>query len=274
MAAGNLKKAVKYDPNGFNSSYTAGYMAMVLWGSLSENDKDLFLNKLKYVLRLKPWHQTYIYPQVWDETRDGTLLIRITPDTVRSNEMLYRFIVNNRDLCLKYRKEQELAMLDCMLRKDPEVLEKRENDKKEEIERILRYSSLATDSIEPGEWKGTAGNSKRAYSRGRMYWTGTMYAPVYIPKGVVSLEIDAKGEEACGVWPYMVVEIDGEEVGGTFVGSAEWKKYIFETRSLKEGTGVIGISFINDASEPEKQKDRNLYVGAAKITKIGQEDDE
>ena len=95
-----------------------------------------------------------------------------------------------------------------------------------------------------------------------------------MPKGGVSLAIDAKGKEAWGVWPFMVVEIDGEEVGGTFVGSTVWVTYVFETRVEEEGTGVISISFINDASEPKKQKNRDLYVGGAKITKIDQKNDQ
>jgi tetratricopeptide (TPR) repeat protein len=269
----NLKRAFAKDPNGFSAAYESVYVAVILWDYLSEDERTLFLDRMKYCLEAKPWDQQFIYAHLWNKTRDFTLLLRITPDTVRGNKMLHKFIVNNRDLCLKYRKEQELALLDCMLRNDPEGMAKRESNKQEEIERIRRLAAPATDSITPMAWQGTSANGKNVYKDGCMYWTGTIYAPAYIPKGVVSLAIDAKGEEARGVWPYMVVEIDGEEVGGTFVASAEWEKYVFETRSLKEGTGVIGVSFINDGSEPEKQKDRNLYVGAAKITKIGQEND-
>ena len=95
-----------------------------------------------------------------------------------------------------------------------------------------------------------------------MYWTGTVDAAVGLPIGESAIKIRAKGEPAYGIWPYMVVELDGEDIGETFVTSSEWKEYTFNINS-NGGTKVLSVTFVNDGGEWEKGTDRNLYIGEA-----------
>ncbi len=113
------------------------------------------------------------------------------------------------------------------------------------------------------------------FNKGAMYSNGTMYALVEAPEkmGTVPirgqspffLKIEAKGSIAGGVWPYMIVELDGEEIGETFVDNAEFKVYEFGAAS--SGTRLLGVSFVNDGSDKNKNEDRNLWVGKAELNR-------
>jgi len=101
---------------------------------------------------------------------------------------------------------------------------------------------------------------------GRFQWEGTVNRVVNMLEGKTVIEIQAKGELAYGVWPYMIVELDGEEVGGSFIDSSEWKEYSFRMKT-SGGLKVLSVTFPNDGGDKEKGIDRNLYVGKARIVK-------
>jgi len=64
----------------------------------------------------------------------------------------------------------------------------------------------------------------------------------------------------------MIVELDGEEVGGSFIDSGEWKEYSFGVET-SSGPKVLSVTFPNDGGDWKKGIDRNLYVGEARIVK-------
>jgi len=105
---------------------------------------------------------------------------------------------------------------------------------------------------------------KKAYENGNMYWAGTLSRTIEAPQGKVLIKIKAKGEKARGVWPYMIVELDGRDLGGTFVDTAGWKEYRF-TSETEGGSKVLNIIFPNDANDETKGEDRNLYVGEVRV---------
>jgi len=92
---------------------------------------------------------------------------------------------------------------------------------------------------------------------------------VNVPKGKANVNIQAKGSPVNGVWPYMIVELDGEEIGETFVDSPEWKEYEFRVDTSgtvpSDTLKVLSVTFTNDGGN--KEEDRNLYVGEARIVK-------
>ena len=88
-----------------------------------------------------------------------------------------------------------------------------------------------------------------------------------MPKGKAKINITARGSVANEIFPYMIVELDGEEVGETFVNSPEWKEYSFEVDT--EGRlRVLSVTFANDGGNRERGEDRNLYIGKTQITQI------
>lgn len=92
-----------------------------------------------------------------------------------------------------------------------------------------------------------------------MYWEGTVHRIIEVPKGSSLLCIEARGERCFAVWPYMVIELDGYDIGETFVESPQWKTYRFPVRS-NGGIQVLSVSFLNDAYDERTDKDRNLHV--------------
>ena len=99
-----------------------------------------------------------------------------------------------------------------------------------------------------------------------MYWTGAMHGVLRAPGGPAAVIVEAGGDSAGGIYPYMVVEMDGEEIGGALVDSGGMKEYSFKASS-PPGARVISVRFMNDGGYG--REDRNLYIGKARIENSG-----
>jgi hypothetical protein len=75
--------------------------------------------------------------------------------------------------------------------------------------------------------------------------------------GTLPLTIVAKGSIAAGVWPNMVVKVNGVTVGQATVSATTWTQYTFQLNA-SAGTQEIRVVFDNDLQK--KGEDRNLYV--------------
>ena len=114
------------------------------------------------------------------------------------------------------------------------------------------------------EWFGRADDGVNVYKNGNIYWAGTASRTIEIPKGKALIKIKARGDESRGVWPFMIVELDGQEIGETFVDTAEWKEYEFKA-DTDGGIKVLSVTFPNDAYDEKEGTDRNLYVGDVEV---------
>jgi tetratricopeptide (TPR) repeat protein len=115
-------------------------------------------------------------------------------------------------------------------------------------------------------WQGKSKTGQNIYENGNMYWEGTIDTLLNVPGGECAIKIQAKGASADDIWPYMIVELDGQEIGETFVDSAEWREYSFPI-ATGAGLKVLSVTFFNDGGNSKKNEDRNLYVGEARIIK-------
>ena len=228
----NFKKALKNDPNGFNISYSVGLMGMTAWKFLDDEDKDLVLDRLKYAIKIHPRYLSSIHSHAWRYTRDLDLLKRVTPYD---------------ELCL-YQGEDRQKRLQLIetIKKDPQA------------------KALAKNTVRQSDWKGISYYSNNVYKNGKMYWLGTMDAPVRILAEKATISVEAKGSPAYGMWPYMIVELDGEEIGSAFIESTEWKEYDFDIRTDKE-LMVLSVTFANDGRDSEKGEDRNIFIKNVRI---------
>ena len=78
-----LIRSIRNDPNGYNTSFMAGYTVLPFWDSLSEDDRSVVEDKLRYVLEDRPWRGSdYIYPAIWKYTQDFDLIERVRPDKI------------------------------------------------------------------------------------------------------------------------------------------------------------------------------------------------
>jgi len=115
-------------------------------------------------------------------------------------------------------------------------------------------------------WTGRADGPGNVYENGNMYWTGTVSRTIEVPEGACVIKIKARGSSALGVWPYMIVELDGSEIGEAYVDSPEWEYYVFNA-DTKGGTKILSVTFTNDGGDPKRGTDRNLYVGEVEVNK-------
>lgn len=129
-------------------------------------------------------------------------------------------------------------------------------EKKDKFERIKKLKEKYGNN-----WQGQAKDGKDVYENGNMYWAGTIDRVINVPEGSVVIKIQAKGSPAGNIWPHMVIELDGEEIGETFVENSEWKEYGFEVNT-DGGNKVLSVTFMNDGGN--EIEDRNLYLGEVK----------
>lgn len=72
------------------------------------------------------------------------------------------------------------------------------------------------------------------------------------------ISVNARGEEAYGVWPHMVVSVNGSPIGNVTVDTEWYSEYTFDFLP-SAGPQQIRVSFDNDAYAPP-DNDRNLVV--------------
>ncbi len=265
----DLKKALLLDPNGFNVSYEVGYWGIEAWPYLDGEFKRLVVDRLRYILSQKRWYWEQIYPWAWQNTNDFEILESIAPKNETAHEDLLYFLESS-SLCQFRRREADEVDF-YMKKEEPEKFFKKEREKAGEIEKLKKEFRDKLESMEIGEnllsssvWHGKSDDGKNEFKDGAMYWSGTMSTVMRVPKGPVALVIQTKGTPADGVYPYMVVELDGEEVGEAFVNNADWKEYSFPLKS-SGGIKVLSITYVNDAVDVKKNEDRNLFIGEARV---------
>jgi hypothetical protein len=135
-----------------------------------------------------------------------------------------------------------------------------DQERREKLSRIERIKQGNLGQ----SWQGKPKGGNDIYENGNMYWTGTMDAVINVPAGRGTMVVKAKGSPADDIWPYMIVELDGEEIGETFVDNSEWKEYNFPIET-SVGLKVLSVTFSNDGGNAQKDEDRNLYVGEVRV---------
>ncbi len=260
-----FRKAYANDPNGFNTSYVIGYYGIQIYNILRGNDKDFIAGRLKYSLNERPWYSVYIYPIVWNSTKQYSVLEKITPDTLITNELLFLFMTQDPELIKQwhgqYKKIQELKQ-----NADTDEL----NGKKARIEEIKDKLLSVLDeangkNIDGSIWVGISEQGDQDISGGNMFFNGIVFGAAGFSPGKSEIKISAKGAKSDDMWPYMIVLLDDEIIGETFVKTDDWSEYSFSINS-DGGPKIISIMFINDGGN--EKEDRNLYIGDAWVEKI------
>ncbi|MGQ9519375.1 MAG: carbohydrate-binding domain-containing protein [Candidatus Fervidibacter sp.] len=94
---------------------------------------------------------------------------------------------------------------------------------------------------------------------------GFIEAKIEIVKaGRYRIGIWAKGTSLEGVYPIVAIELDGKELGRVECKSDDWSVH-FINAYLPQGAYTLRLRFINDAYNPQKGEDRNLWVDKIEI---------
>lgn len=261
----NFRKALSLDPSGFNVAYTIGYSSLSSWVYMDGAQKRIVLERLKRAIAMQPAYGYNIYLKLWNNTSDFKYLAEITPDGLNYNESLYDFIKKNE--LWQFRKMQAAVVSSYLKKEDPKAFITAEEKRKAHIKNLKEKAVLSAQAkgyISISDWHGTSDDGRNKYKDGGIYWPGTVDAVINLPKGESVLTLQAKGTSLNGIYPYMIVKLDGEEVGEIFVADDDWKEYEFPVKS-PGGVSVFSVTFANDAIDAGKNEDRNLFVGSAEI---------
>ena len=267
----DFREAIEADLYNVRNNYYVGLEMLSVWDSLDAGEREFALRRLKYAVRAKrSYGREKIFSEILFYTKDFGVVKEVVPASLAGQRALYSFVVKNN--LWQYRREAAELVAGYRQEEEPEVLaaERGERERSFDSLRSLRMTGggMTRGAMTEGlkEWVGKSKNGKNVYKKGNMYWTGMVSMAVDVPAGEAKIKIKAKGSEAFGIWPYMVVELDGVEIGETFVDGGEWKEYAFSV-DTDGGTKVLSVSFMNDGGDKKKGTDRNLYVGKVRIEK-------
>lgn len=265
-ACAAFRAATVNDPYGLPIAYAIGSDGITVWASLDDRDQAFILDRLRYSLTLRPQYSAAIYPALWKKTGDFKLLKAVTPDLLEPTRDLYYFLAEYN--LWQFRKEGAALLRASLQKEAPELYNE---DVARDAARIAALKAAARTAgrpiggrVLPADWHGKDVYGANEYHDGALYWTGTADAPIETPAGDVAVTVTAWGSPADGVYPYMIVLLDGKEIGETLVG-AEAKAYTFTTES-SGGLGILSVTFANDGGNA-KGEDRNLYIGEVTVEK-------
>lgn len=263
-AEGFYKNAIKLNPN--RAEYFLGLAqaeeALFLKDKIKFNDRlGKSLNNFKKALSNDPngfninYTAGYAGISLWDflEENDRNFFIAMLNYSLRQKPWYSEYIYKK-----LYEKTRDVNLLEKVIPKEALIL----NIDRKSIERVRQESASAI--VPAGKWRGASADGKKDFENGEMFWSGTIYAPIILPKGESTVSIKARSDSANGIFPYMAVGIDGDIIGGVFVNSRDWKEYEF---NVKSGGGVraLSVTFTNDGGNKKLKEDRNLYVGEARV---------
>jgi len=95
---------------------------------------------------------------------------------------------------------------------------------------------------------------------------GNISTNVSFAGGSTTITVIAKGTSAGGVWPNMVVRVNGAQIGSATVNSASYASYPF-TFNATAGSQSVSVEFTNDAVIGSE--DRNLIVDKFTVSCTG-----
>jgi len=277
-AVSNFRKAIEMDQYNFRNNYLIGYDMLPVWNEIDNSEKTFALDRFKFVLKERPWYGSFIYPAVFKTVQDFNSAEEITSKTLAGYRSLYSFVCKSS--LWQYRKPVKTSFLYYRQKENPEKFRQEKLTRLKLIDKITEEGLKSVHSyIEETheqnngtnitelkkfaawtDWQREPPEEVSARESGNMYRDGTVYRAVMLPKGRAVIRIQARGDDAFNIWPYMIVELDGEEIGEKFVNSKKWESYSFEV-DTKGGIKVLGVSFVNDDSDSKKGIDRNLYIG-------------
>ncbi|MDD5644399.1 MAG: carbohydrate-binding domain-containing protein [bacterium] len=262
---GFFRNAYENDPAGFNTSYIIGYYGMRIYDELDDKDKKFITGRMRYCLNEKPWYSIYVYPVVWDLAKNYSVLREITPTVLSANELLFLFMTQKAELIRQW-EEQYNKIQELRRTFDAESLNVKIARIKELKENL--FSGLDkpdTKKIDGESWLGVSECGDQDITHGNMFFNGIVFGAAEFPFGRTELIICARGEKSDDMWPYMVVLLNDEIIGETFVETSDWSEYSFSVNS-DGGPKIISIMFINDGGN--EKEDRNLYIGDAWVESI------
>lgn len=267
-AWGKLDHALGLDPNGANTCYLYAYNGVSSWGYLADNERSVVLDRARYALTYRPWYALYLYRHMWRTLKDISVLRAVTPKTLKGQRRLLDFIEES-DLWLYWSAEKKIVGT-YRKKEEAAVFQEEERRMRHAIAQFKDVAASAGERISgvvlPQAWKGISDQGEHVYQDGHLYWAGTVRALASVPGGAARVVIKAKGADAEGVFPFMVVRLDEQQIGECVVSGREWADYVFDV-NVSTGIKVLSITYLNDKTSKDKKEDRNLHIGEARVIK-------
>ncbi|MBK7363164.1 MAG: hypothetical protein IPJ01_12815 [Micavibrio sp.] len=116
----------------------------------------------------------------------------------------------------------------------------------------IPLGSFSSDSVEP------------IYKAGFFYGGGQIHTRVKVHKPVFRLRIRARSSAARGVFPYLVVRLDGRVMNAHYIDMRVNADY-YSLIETEPGSRLLALEFVNDAGDGKTGQDRNIWIEKVEI---------
>ena len=94
-----------------------------------------------------------------------------------------------------------------------------------------------------------------------IYGPGKAVGELELPRPARSLCVIARGSNAMAVWPYVVIRLDGREIGRRYLRHYAYRPYVLPVEA-DAGKHRIEVEFLNDEFDKIYRTDTNVYLRA------------
>jgi O-antigen ligase/tetratricopeptide (TPR) repeat protein len=130
------------------------------------------------------------------------------------------------------------------------------NNSMKEFKDVLDLNSVAVSS---STW-----NDIGLGVKGSLISEGSIIQDVILPAGIYEINVEAKGDNANGVWPHIKVKFNSIDVIDAYVDSPDWGYYP-GIIVIDYPVNRIEIIYDNDYYNSEAREDRNLHIGGLRL---------
>lgn len=236
-----FKNAINCDKYNININYFIAKILIKKWDVLDDEARSFVLERFKFIFPLKPEYSINIYSSILYYTKKMENVQKVIPQTLAAHKHLYAYVERNN--LWQFRKTQKKKVDMFRKREEPEMFERERSLKVAELEKIKeKRGNTAETYIMRNEWTGKTADN--VFENGNMYWDGTIHSVINVPKGPSVVHLMAKGDPGNGIYPYIIVELDGKEIGEHYVASKEWGKYSYPV-DTHGGFQVLSVTYVN-----------------------------
>ncbi len=118
-------------------------------------------------------------------------------------------------------------------------------------EKVREVQKVSSD-----KWEGAQKSS--------LYSDGMSQIRFRIHQGNFALRLALRGQKAFDVGPFIMVKLNGREIGKTVIAEEEWTTLVFSPLGESEEC-ILSVEFTNDVYDADRGQDRNLFLGDLEI---------
>jgi len=237
------ERAIQMDPKDPKLYYLSGKNLLAMNKSRSALVEQTAKKLFKQCIELDPSYALAVFELLWAYEPQLSYLRTFEQDVEGSAKGLVSFI-RKQGLWRDYR-QFHLKSLGI----DPVAIER--------LSRTTDWAKEPSDIYELITFESVS--EKRVHDEEKFVKNGEIQQKIYFRDSLSRLILYAKGSQAAGAYPYLIVKLDDEVIDAFYLNSPRFKSF-YTIIQTAPGEHVIGLEFVNDYYDSESRQDRNIWI--------------